>query len=421
MADMVYAGIDVVLPVYWVSEPWWSQTGLENLARALEELRLTGVMPPSIAMFYDTGSLSGVDLRTEQGKSYLYDGIRLFYSTIPPEYWALAEQKRPIIWFWSAHLVAGYDQTFFDDLYQRFEQDFSVRPYLVFTTDWNCGVNSGPGQDPCGATYIWGGAISPAFTSSVAAVGPGYDDRGLPERSSPVHVDRRDGTIYRNGLVRAIRCGAPWLVIETWNEYHEGTDIAESVQYGRLYLDITREYAQYFKKGRLPQGISIETDFSKSSYVEIRLGSVNQENGLTLGPSLEDGQHQAVTADGIPARQTVAMNADAQAAYLYFHIDDGFYFDNTSNITISVEYLDEGFEPIFLDYDTAPCLSEWNASSMYKRIPLVYRSNSHSWRNARITISDARFGNHQNYNADFRLATGHTPLTVRYVKIDKAQ
>lgn len=162
-------------------------------------------------------------------------------------------------------------------------------------------------------------------------------------------------------------------------------------------------------------------DFSRSSHVEIWLGSLNKEYGLLLGPSLDDGQHKAVTVDGVSARQTVAMNADTPNAFLYFHVDDSFDFNNTNNITIYVEYFDEGSDSIFLDYDTIPHSVSGDVSNMYKSTFLAARLDSYTWKNAKITISDARFGNHQHYNADFRLSTQKTPLTVRYVRIDKSQ
>jgi hypothetical protein len=38
------------------------------------------------------------------------------------------------------------------------------------------------------------------------------------------------------------------VVIETWNEFHEGTDIADSREYGRQYLELTRKYVDQFKQ-----------------------------------------------------------------------------------------------------------------------------------------------------------------------------
>jgi hypothetical protein len=55
-------------------------------------------------------------------------------------------------------------------------------------------------------------------------------------------------------LLQAIVCPAPWLAIETWNELHEGTDIAESLNYGWQYIQMTRDLIPFFKSGKLPEG-----------------------------------------------------------------------------------------------------------------------------------------------------------------------
>jgi hypothetical protein len=35
---------------------------------------------------------------------------------------------------------------------------------------------------------------------------------------------REHGDFHRRGLTEAVLSGAPWLAIETWNEFHEATD-----------------------------------------------------------------------------------------------------------------------------------------------------------------------------------------------------
>ena len=45
-------------------------------------------------------------------------------------------------------------------------------------------------------------------------------------------------------------CLSPAGMVETWNEFHEGTDVAESQEYGRQYIEMTREYAERFKAER---------------------------------------------------------------------------------------------------------------------------------------------------------------------------
>ena len=37
------------------------------------------------------------------------------------------------------------------------------------------------------------------------------------------------------------------LAVETWNEFSEGTDVQDTVETGRQYIDLTRRYADAFK------------------------------------------------------------------------------------------------------------------------------------------------------------------------------
>jgi hypothetical protein len=38
------------------------------------------------------------------------------------------------------------------------------------------------------------------------------------------------------------------VMIEAWNEFHEGMDNAESREYGRQYIELTRKYVDRFNK-----------------------------------------------------------------------------------------------------------------------------------------------------------------------------
>ena len=64
--------------------------------------------------------------------------------------------------------------------------------------------------------------------------------------------DRRDGTYYSRVLHGALASAPQWaVVISTWNEWLEDTQIEPSVEYGDLYLRLTREFAETFKGGML--------------------------------------------------------------------------------------------------------------------------------------------------------------------------
>jgi hypothetical protein len=81
----------------------------------------------------------------------------------------------------------------------------------------------------------------------VASVCPGYDDRLLTARSQHLVVDRMGGSVYENQWRAAATMAADWVIITTWNEYFENTQIEPSARYGTVYLDATRKWSAIFK------------------------------------------------------------------------------------------------------------------------------------------------------------------------------
>jgi hypothetical protein len=78
---------------------------------------------------------------------------------------------------------------------------------------------------------------------------PGYDDTRLG-RAGGFAVDRRGGDYYRAAFEGAIASDPDWaIVITSWNEWLEGSQIEPAAGYGTLYLDITREEAARFRGG----------------------------------------------------------------------------------------------------------------------------------------------------------------------------
>jgi hypothetical protein len=101
--------------------------------------------------------------------------------------------------------------------------------------------------------YAWGAApfgfnTSPELT--IAEVGPGFKNTqyctGGPEHNC-FDTDRQGGAYYEQQLRQAVASGRKILAVETWNEFSEGTDVQETVQTGRQYIDLTRQYVEQFK------------------------------------------------------------------------------------------------------------------------------------------------------------------------------
>jgi hypothetical protein len=84
---------------------------------------------------------------------------------------------------------------------------------------------------------------------TTATVLPGYDDRIQPDRTGkrPV-VERRDGKAYGELWLAAIKADPDWVFVVSFNEWHEGTEIEPSTQYGDAYLKATSDYSRAFRK-----------------------------------------------------------------------------------------------------------------------------------------------------------------------------
>jgi hypothetical protein len=93
-------------------------------------------------------------------------------------------------------------------------------------------------------------------------------------------------------------------------------------------------------------------DFSKSSAVSILLGEEGKESGegLQIASGQEDGLTSATVLDGVPCR---FLHRDGgSSAYLYLIIDPTFKKGRTMDVTVEIEYFDEGRGGLGLQFDT---------------------------------------------------------------------
>jgi len=80
---------------------------------------------------------------------------------------------------------------------------------------------------------------------------PGYDDTKI--RKPGLRVPRYDGQTYRTLWEAAIQAQPDWVLITSFNEWHEGSEIEPSIEYGDLYLRLTREFSARFKASPPPR------------------------------------------------------------------------------------------------------------------------------------------------------------------------
>jgi hypothetical protein len=258
LGDMAAAGIDCALAVYWGHDrpqDDWSYKGLDIMAQAYHALVARGQPAAKIGMFLDTTIDDNRDLTTDSGKEWFYSNFKDFFTRIPKDEWQLVD-GRPVVWLFTSNFTHAFNQSTFDYVYSQFESDFGVRPYIVREVSWDYPISNWQGdqatrdfQKPIQTdnNYLWAAAVHGYVDrGGVAAVGPGYDDHGLPGRGRGTITDRQNGNFYKAAWRAALRSGKNLVAIETWSEMHEGSNICETVEFGRQYIDITRQYADLF-------------------------------------------------------------------------------------------------------------------------------------------------------------------------------
>jgi hypothetical protein len=76
-------------------------------------------------------------------------------------------------------------------------------------------------------------------------VSPGYYNLGAIAGQSPLFKVRGHPR-YESEWRQVMDLGAAWVHVETWNEFHEGTNIAWTQQYGWEWIDATRAMTDEF-------------------------------------------------------------------------------------------------------------------------------------------------------------------------------
>ena len=100
---------------------------------------------------------------------------------------------------------------------------------------------------------VWAHAAYPKMVAaaglakiSTVTVIPGYDDRNTGRPPPRPVTDRWGGETYRVLWREAIAAAPDYVMITSWNEWHEGSELEPSVEYGSSILDETAAFSQDF-------------------------------------------------------------------------------------------------------------------------------------------------------------------------------
>lgn len=117
---------------------------------------------------------------------------------------------------------------------------------------------------------------------SCVTVIPGYDDTKI--RSPGIDAKRMNGETYRILWEAAVEAGCDWVLITSWNEWHEGSEIEPSWEHGDQYVRFTKEFASRFKSMQLSPAKAPENFLSVSQETRKAMQGLFQGTTLALLP-----------------------------------------------------------------------------------------------------------------------------------------
>jgi len=228
--------------------------------------------------------------------------------------------------------------------------------------------------------------------------------------------DREDGAFYSRSwetLLSLNPTRRPKLtMVETWNEFHEGTDVANSLESGRKYIELTAKYAAMFHQGeRVSTG---QTEYSDAKSVAGTFGASGRSDGLKAGNN-GDGLVEPFRIGDRDCIRSIANEHGAR--YIYFNVDEGFAFDlDPQPVTVTIDYYDTGCDGFLLEYDSSDPDGSVREGA-FKAGGSQKLTGTQTWKTATFTLQDARFANRTN-GGDLRLAVQGAPLELCVAKVE---
>lgn len=107
-------------------------------------------------------------------------------------------------------------------------------------------------RDWCGKTFPqWVALARKEHKIATLTVIPGYDDTKI--RKPGLKVPRFEGRSYALQWEAAIAAQPDWILITSFNEWHEGSEIEPSEQWGDRFIEITRIWSDRFTHPGKPE------------------------------------------------------------------------------------------------------------------------------------------------------------------------
>lgn len=424
-ATMADTGIDAALPVYWGAPGAcdrpnlaFSRRGLQPMVDALERLAKQGAKTPHLGLFYDTSTLVNdtrgasppggkADLTTAAGQDLFCTTVTDYFAAIPKQHWA-RHRGGVIVVLYAGTFAGKRDAQLGNVLRQRFRDRFPGEAICIVADEsWGA-----IGQN---LTTGWGAALwGPQLHRGTAQIGPGYDDRAVPGRRTPVR-ERESGAFYEYSWQRALAHRPELVLLETWNEMHEGSELCPTRECGGQYLELTKTWIDRLRRGadagppivlRWPAPRSlpdlswgreakaldvVSTDYTANTRCGLREVACADGNFRIDGGALQ------------PAPSVAGLGN-----HLYFQVSDHFAFECDCDFELTVRRTPT---PVRLEFDS------WDAGGTLAGAYTEARPKQTQTEGEIVVetyrLTRTRFANRQNGGADFRFVVHDGKASIR--------
>jgi glycoprotein endo-alpha-1,2-mannosidase len=229
---------------------WWGIDTFED--RSFKQiLKVANPKGFNVTIYYETVREIGPDQMVNE-LAYVVRS----YSNEPS---FLKIDGRPVIFLYA---ISAYhrDAAFWQDIISRVKGSTGVDPLYIADTFDMAYASAFDGFHTYNPIGIKVGDLNNTYSDQAkaariagkiwaATVCPGYDDRKI--RSPGTYVSRQDGAYYNLTWGSAIGSDPDIVLICTWNEWHEGTNIEPSREFEFKYLQLTNYWAAILKSATL--------------------------------------------------------------------------------------------------------------------------------------------------------------------------
>lgn len=258
LSEVRQGDIDVILPVFWAdaqSRREWSIPGLISMVAALRELDRWQREYPLVGMYFATESLlreagHPLDLSQPAQRALFYGAIREFFWHIPPPYRAVVSDgavRAGIVALSSPDPFAKIDDSVLQECEALFRKDFGYDLIWIASPAWqSLGLQSIDGYASLVADMEPHRCDAGRLT--LASLSPGYDNTALAGVPPQIR-SRMAGQTIKADSQRVLADPVNWLILTDWNNYHTGSNLAPSREFGVRYVDLAALCALQFNGG----------------------------------------------------------------------------------------------------------------------------------------------------------------------------